>query len=343
MIHFCTYFDSNYLIKGLALYRSLVRHAMPFRLWVLCFDDLVHEALQKAALAGITAISLRDFEEGDQELLQAKSNRSRIEYYFTCTPSLLLHVLRNHGEVDVITYLDADLFFFSDASPVYQELDKGSVLIVRHRFPPALKHLQIHGIYNVGLVSFRRDDVGFQCLQWWRDRCLEWCCDRVEDGRFADQKYLDDWPVRFPRVVVLQHKGAGLAPWNVDNYSLRLEDGQILIDSQPLVFFHFHRLERTGRWLYDPDLGRYGAHASSLLRKYIYGSYIRELHEAARCAASFADPAHVRLGSIRDTSPQVRGRRSILFTAVRRAQHHVGTLQRVLHRDLWIVIAGRVL
>lgn len=343
MIHFCTYFDSNYLVKGLALYRSLVRHAMPFRLWVLCFDDVVHETLQKAALPEITAISLRDFEEGDEDLLQAKTNRSQIEYYFTCTPSLPLYVLRNHGDVDVITYVDADLFFFSDASPIYRELDKGSVLIVEHRFSPALQHLKVHGIYNVGLVSFRRDDVGLQCLHWWRDRCLEWCYDRVEDGKFADQKYLDDWPARFPRVIVLQHKGAGLAPWNVDNYSLRLEDRHILVDSQPLVLFHFHGLKQMWRWLYDPGLGRYGVHATSFLRRYVYGSYIRELHEAARCVASFADRSYVHLRSIRGSSPQVRGRRSILFAVARRAQHQLGILQKVLHRDLWVVIHGRIL
>lgn len=38
--HFCTYFESNYLVKGLVLYRSLVRHAAPFRPWVLCLDGL---------------------------------------------------------------------------------------------------------------------------------------------------------------------------------------------------------------------------------------------------------------------------------------------------------------
>ena len=343
MFYFCTYFDSNYLIKGLALYRSLARHAMPFRLWVLCFDDLAYEILQKLALPEVDPISLRDFEEGDEELLQAKGNRSQIEYYFTCTPSLPLYILRNCPEVDAITYLDADLFFFSAPSPIYQELDDGSVLIVGHRFPPRLRHREVYGIYNVGLVSFRRDDVGLQCLHWWRNRCLEWCYDRVEDGRFADQKYLDDWPTRFPRVVVLQHKGAGLAPWNVANYSLRLENGQVLVDSQPLVFFHFHGLKQIRPWLYDPNLAGYGAHADSLLKQCIYGPYIQELQEAARWMSLLVDQFYMRMGSIRSSRPGMAVSSNVLRRMARKIKHQLSVTKKALQGDLWVVIAGRIL
>ena len=92
MFYFVTYFDCSYLIKGLTLYRSLVRHVSSFRLWILCFDDVTYETLQKLALPEVVPISLREFEEGDEELLQARGNRSRIEYYFTCTPSLSLYI-----------------------------------------------------------------------------------------------------------------------------------------------------------------------------------------------------------------------------------------------------------
>lgn len=338
MFYFCTYFDSNYLIKGLALYRSLIRHAMPFRLWVLCFDNLTYEILQKLALPEVDPILLRDFEEGDEELLQAKSNRSQIEYYFTCTPSLPLYILRKYPEVDVITYLDADLFFFSDPSPIYQELDRGSVLIVGHRFPPRLRHGEICGIYNVGLLSFRRDDVGLECLHWFRNQCLKWCYDRVEDGRFADQKYLDDWPTRFLNVVVLQHKGAGLAPWNVENYSLRLENRQVLVDSQPLVFFHFHGFKQIRRWLYDPNLSGYGVHADSLLKRRIYGPYMRELQEVAH----WINQHHIHIGSIRGNSPGVAVRGNIFRRMARKIKRQLSVTKKTLQGHLWVAIGGRV-
>jgi len=341
--YFCTYFDSNYLTKGLALYRSLIRHATPFRLWVLCFDDLAYEILQKLALPEVDPISLRAFEEGDEELLQAKGNRSQIEYYFTCTPSLPLYILRNHPEVDVITHLDADLFFFSGPSPIYQELGAGSVLIVGHRFPPRLRRLEVHGIYNVGLLSFRRNDVGLQCLHWWREQCLEWCYDRVEDGRFADQKYLDDWPTRFPGVVVLQHEGAGLAPWNVERYSLSLENGQVLVDSQPLVFFHFQGLTHKSRWLYDPNLAKYGVHVDSLLKRHLYSPYIRELHEITRWLSGLVDQSHVQMASIRGRGPGTTVSNSVFRAMAKKAKYRLAIVRRVLQGKQWVVIAGRIL
>ena len=210
--HFCTYFDSNFLVKGLTLYRSLIQYLHePFTLSVLCLDDLTHRTLTKLSLPGLQPISLAEFEAGDVDLAKAKQNRSRVEYFFTCTPSLPLFLFRRNPDAEIVTYLDADLFFFSSPEPVFKEFGQGSTLIVAHGYAEHDRHLEQFGIYNVGLLSFRNDANARECLEWWRMRCLEWCYDRVEDGRFADQKYLDDWPQRFVarnsmrRVILSSH------------------------------------------------------------------------------------------------------------------------------------------
>jgi hypothetical protein len=275
--YFCTYFDQHYLPRGLALHQSLRRHCPSFQLWVLCMDRTCYDALSQLGLADVHLIAPEDLERGDEELLRAKQNRTPIEYYFTCTPSLLLFILNNCPEVDIITYLDADLFFFADPAPIYDEIADHSIAIIEHRFPPHLRHLEQKGVYNVGWLSFRRDEHAFTCLHWWRERCVEWCYDRVEDGRFADQKYLDDWPVRFPGVVVLRHKGANLAPWNLANYKIHLDGNHVWVDEQPLIFFHFHGLKQITDWLYDTNLVSYRVGLSEAVRRNIYAPYIRTL------------------------------------------------------------------
>jgi len=279
MYHFCTYFDQHYLDKGLALYHSLTAHCSPFRLWILCMDEITYGILMEMKLPRVQLISLLDFESDDPRLLDAKQNRSLIEYYFTCTPSLPLYVMDHDPEVDIITYVDADLYFFSSIEPIFQELGNLSVLIIGHRFPPSLKYREIFGIFNVGMLSFRRDNNGLECLHWWRDRCLEWCYDRIENDRFADQKYLDDWPDRFAGVVVLEQKGAGLAPWNLANYVYSGKNTELLIDGQPIILYHFHGVKRINRWLYDTNVIEYEIRLPEIVKQRLYTPYLMELNQ----------------------------------------------------------------
>ena len=283
MRHYCTYFDRHYLVRGLALYRSLKRHAEPLVLWVLCFDDFSFEVLTRLALPDLRPIAQAEFERGDDALLAAKAVRSKVEYYFTCSPSWPLYLLKQNPEIALLTYLDADLYFYHSPEPIFDEMGDGSILIVGHRFPERLKFLEIHGVYNVGLLSFRNDGPARECLAWWRDRCLEWCGLDPEDGKFADQKYLDDWPTRFPATRVLQHPGAGLAPWNWMNYDIQSVGSEVRVDGKPLIFYHYHGLKFFSPWLYDPILlGRRYGEMPARLRRLLYVPYVEALKETAR-------------------------------------------------------------
>lgn len=256
---YCTLFDSNYLTRGLALHDSLQRHEPGSTLIAFCMDEYTKDVLDRLGLPGLEPVALAELEEHDRELRGVKEDRTPLEYCWTATPSVALHSLARHPEVDLITYLDADVFFYSNADPLFDELGDDAVMIVPHRYAPETAHLEeTSGIYNVELVSFRRDDDGLDALRWWHDRCIEWCYYRVEGGKLGDQKYLDDWPERFNRVHVLQHVGGGVAPWNVNNYRLTNAGDRTLVDGKPLVFYHFHglRLFRNRRFVRGPEAGR---------------------------------------------------------------------------------------
>jgi len=272
-------------------------------------DDAAYRIMKSLQLPGIHPISLEEFEHNDEPLKIAKTNRSRIEYYFTCSPSLPLYVLNKWSEVTLITYLDADMFFFNDPSPLFDELGVGSISIIAHKYPPSLKDKERFGIYNVGWLSFRRDAYGLACLRWWRDRCIEWCYDRLEEGKYADQKYLDDWPDRFENVVVIEHKGANLAPWNLANYHLCSQNGRTTVDNQRLIFFHFHGLKQITGWCYAPRWKVFNVTPSKVLRRNIYIPYIRTLFNVSKqfLPSSEARPllASVRGGLRKKTSQEI--------------------------------------
>lgn len=331
MYNFCTYFDQNYLSRGLALYQSLRKHCPDFKLWVLCMDQAAYEILEKRDLPGMHLFSLEEFERNDDLLLRAKQNRSRIEYYFTCTPSLPLFILNHYPEVDLITYLDADLFFFADPAQLFAEMDGKSIGIIGHRFPARLLYEEKNGIYNVGWLSFRRDENGLECLHWWRKLCLEWCYDRVEDDRFADQKYLDRFPERYGSDIILQHKGANVAPWNIENYILNANEAIVYVDNQPLLFFHFRGFKQVIPCVYDWGLWTYGLKMSQELMDYIYIPYIRALQEPLLGKLS--------LKTIRNCSVQKN-----IFTQVKKIiEWWFMFLQGVLRRNFSIIVNGKVI
>lgn len=296
--HYCTCFDKGYAPRGLALHRSLLRHAGDFHLWVLCLDEATHALLKKLRLKHVTPVSLSQLEQHDPALLAVKPQRSTVEYYFTTSPCFPSYLLDTRPEIEDITYLDADLFFFRSPEPLWAEAGNADVVIIPHRFPPAKKDCEKYGTYNVSWVGFRRSANGLQCLRWWRERCLEWCHDRLdEQGRYADQKYLDQFPSLFAGVHVILHPGADLAPWNIASHTLRAGSDGVLVDGRPLLFYHFHNLTQVGDHTYDIGLRRYEIDCTPVIEVSLYRPYLKTLE---KCQI-------FPLGNIRPAPDQVSG------------------------------------
>ncbi len=221
---------------------SLQKNCVGAHIFVLCMDDYTERLIRGLNLSYVTCIALSDIESA--ELLSVKVLRSIAEYCWTLSASLMSFILKNNAHVDQLTYLDADMMFYSSVEPLFEEIGESSIAIIEHRFTPRLKYLSCNGLFCVQWVSFKRDSQGLNCLEIWRNQCIDWCYDRHEDGRMGDQKYLDQWPLLFSSTHVIQHLGAGLAPWNYPNYFIeQLTDGHILVNGQQLIFFHFHQFQ----------------------------------------------------------------------------------------------------
>ena len=239
--YYCTLFDINYIIKGLTTLRSLIKFSDNLLIFVLCMDDETKSLLEKINIRQIKCISLHDVEE--KRLLKAKSKRTKAEYCWTMASSFTWYVLQKNKEIELLTYIDADLLFYSDPEPIFSEISDSSIGIIEHRFASPFEYLQINGKFCVEWNTFRRDKEGLQCLNEWREQCLDWCFNRVEEGKMGDQKYLDEWPNTYINCHIIKNKGAGIAPWNYSNYEIKNSPPNILIDDQKLIFYHFHQFQ----------------------------------------------------------------------------------------------------
>lgn len=234
MEHYVTLFDSFFLPQGLALHRSLERHGGDYALWILCVDDAAFETLRKLDLPNVRPLARASFET--PALLRARAERSIGEYCWTLTPFAPKAVFDHEPSAARVTYVDADLWLIRPPTPLFEEFEASGkqVLITDHAYAPEYDQSFESGRFCVQFMTFTRQ--GEPVRQWWADRCLEWCFARHEDGKFGDQKYLDDWPERFaPFVHVLRQMHLTLAPWNACRYPV-----------SSAALYHFHRFRLLG-------------------------------------------------------------------------------------------------
>jgi len=272
MRHYATLTDINYLPRMLAMYESLKWHSSePFVLHVLALDAETEAAIKALNLQSATVT---------QWLWESPRRDHTWQEYCWLMASQWVEKLLYMGH-EGITYLDADLYFFSDPAAIHAEIRDASIGIIPHRFIASKKYLERNGLFNVGWVTFKSTADGLDCAFGWATQCREWCYARNEAGKFGDQKYLDKWPSEDEYVAyVIQNIGAGLAPWNLANY--KLTEGP-KVDGVPAVFYHFHEYEHGKR------LTNYTLRPED--KALIYAPYIAAYEAAKETLASVRLPA----------------------------------------------------
>ena len=241
------------------MYESLRKTCTDFHIYIFAFDDLSFQILNKLKLESATIISLNTFES--EEILSVKNSRTKAEYCWTCTSSTIEYVLQTYN-VHSCTYIDADLYFYNSPAVLLSELnEKHTVLITEHRYGWLSKSFEEKraGRFCVQFITFVNDTKSRIILKNWINQCIDWCYARYEDGKFGDQKYLDSWPDLYDNVLVSEHLGAGIAPWNISQYRI-YSQGESLCGVEKktgkkfdVIFYHFHfvRFMENG----DIDLG----------------------------------------------------------------------------------------
>jgi hypothetical protein len=229
--HFVTLFDSTFLPNGVALHKSLTRHAGDFHLWVICMDETTERAITALKLEHVSLLPLATVET--HELLTVKKNRSIAEYCWTLTPFSIDFVFDRDPSIQRVTYLDADVWFARSPSELLAEMEStgAQLLITPHAYSAEHAANVRFGTYCVQFMPFNRDGSR-EVRTDWQTKCLDWCHAVAEPNRFGDQKYLDTWTEQFPELVhVLESVEKTQAPWNAVDF-----------DAVDAVMYHFHRL-----------------------------------------------------------------------------------------------------
>ena len=250
------------------------KHCGDFILTCVCMDDESFVAANNLNSNNLKPVKWSVYENIDEKLRKAKLDRSFIEYLFTCSSSICFYIIKNIPKNEILTYIDCDLFFYKSPEVLFQEFGNHSIGIIEHKYFGYGKRFYKYGIFNVGWINFRNDDQGNECILQWRNDCLKWCFDRFENGKFADQKYLDYWPQKYTNLKIIKNIGANVGPWNVGRYKISNNVGELFVDSKPLIFFHFASFRPNKKGQYVSGCGYYLTKLKGLLRSDIYQPYL---------------------------------------------------------------------
>jgi hypothetical protein len=177
-----------------------------------------------------------------------------------------------------LTYVDADIMFFSDIENFFDELGGKSIGLVRHRIP----YLYTSGEFNVGVVHFRNDGVGKSAIRRWRSMMMDSQNSySLGFGTCGDQKYLEVLHSIYRKeTAVIDDNFGHLAPWNVTGH--QYIDGKIVWEcrEQSLCYFHFahfvfekegYRASYANEWIWGDPLSTH-----PFVNK-LYGMYYKKM------------------------------------------------------------------
>lgn len=232
MMNFCTSYGANYIHKGLVLYESLKKVESDFCMYVMAFDRETYDFLSKLALPQLIVDLFDDIET--DELKEIKKGRNRSEYCWTVGPYLTEHFITTY-KLESIAFIDADMMFYTSPKVIFDEIGDNDIAITLHDMDKEPDQ----GKYIVQFEFFRNNENGMKCLRWWRDRCFEWCYCRFEDGKYGDQKYLEQFDTLFDKVYVLKNHAAVVSMVNKE--TLKPVDRSMEYKGvvSPVVIYHY--------------------------------------------------------------------------------------------------------
>jgi hypothetical protein len=268
---YVTHCDTGFLSRALVMAESLHAYDEKALTVLVCHDGKTAALSERWISNRFSVVELAQVKTMFPELTKIESQRSRLEFIYALSPFVVAYLF-DMESVSSVTYLDADLHFYDRIGDLTEQGQNYDAAVVGHRFAPNMRHLEIHGKFNVGLVQFNKTSGGRDILQYWMKSCLASTSTTVTSEIFGDQKYLDNFS-DYGNVKVFEGHGVNVAPWNCNQIEIS-EEGKInLINNDPLYFFHFSGL-KIFRFFSILSFSYYEWKPSAILKKHMYIPYI---------------------------------------------------------------------
>ncbi len=284
-LNFVTYFSKEFLIQGTVAIESFIKSHEESSGLVVCLDDTSRSFLQsKGYPPSISIVEISEIHALFDIFKDFQETRSYAESIISIKPHLIEFYLNQLEPEDYLIYFDADIFFFTSMLTLEQFSTGFEVLLSEHLFPGCMSESVKFGKFNGGMIVFKQSIKSRELLVRWKNQCSEWCKLELSEGRFADQKYLDDFS-DFDGVAALSHPGVNNGQYyfmekRIFRFSNRLK--RVVVDGFPILSFHFHGI-RISRHDICTGFNRYGTPKNLLwVLIFIYFRYLSKIRQESQ-------------------------------------------------------------
>lgn len=260
--------SNNYLAMARVLGESVLRHN-PGSVFVIGLVDRVNPEIDYRALGPFEIIPVEEL--GIPEFEQMVARYSIVELNTAVKPFYFRHLFSrpagsNASQARVV-YFDPDVVVYFSLAGIEESLGNASVLLTPHVLSPVPpdggeygeRVFLNYGVYNLGFCAMRCCEASERLLGWWSAKLVDQCKDRVEEGLFVDQLWMNHAPIFFEQVEVSRNPGFNVAYWNLHERQLRQDGGRWYVNgTTPLVFYHFSSFQMD----VADSLGKYSARYS---------------------------------------------------------------------------------
>lgn len=279
--------SNNYLAQAKILGDSLLNKNPDYKFVIgLCdklSDDIDYSFFKNIEIIPVSKINIYCFEE-------IINKYNIIELNTSIKPSFFKYFINRFHNLGSIIYFDPDIQIFNSLSGIEKYLEQDDILVTPHIIKPlAIDDLSPsenlflnYGIYNLGFLALNpKSKNALDLLDWWEERTLKIGFDRVCQGLFVDQLWINLAPIFFSNVKVVMEYGFNVAPWNLhERYKIRQHSNDYLMeDNSKLVFYHFSSYNFRTPEILSKNYNRYDYVSLSNEVEELYENYHQKLIE----------------------------------------------------------------
>lgn len=276
---FCTSACLNHLAKTQVLAHSLKKH-MPHSKLVVC---LIEKSLPPLTISPVIDEIVLAKDMGYENFESTIFKYNQYEASCFCKGPLLKYVYDKYSEENSIIYIDSDTKIYSRFEELHKIFLSSNIILTPHFvLPPSNTHtiwgenaeilLLRVGVVNGGFIGVKRSEESENFLKWWCLKLRNYAFQDEKNGFFTDQKWLTPALVLFNGIHLFKHRGYNLAFWNVNQYKITETKNTILIENEPLRFFHYSH----AKWLSE------NIDSKEIIITKLLNQYLKELQSVQR-------------------------------------------------------------